>query len=107
MLGILPAPFPHGPWRRGSREGYGLHTFWWGGTGIRNPDLLLESQECNHYAMGATKTLYVSIFFAAIDTTFSPVAPVAVSFSPTASPPLHFYKIETISAVPFHLLLLL
>ncbi len=26
---------------------------WWGGTGIRTPDLLLESQECNHYATGA------------------------------------------------------
>ncbi len=26
---------------------------WWGGTGIWTPDLLLEIQECNHYATGA------------------------------------------------------
>ncbi len=30
---------------------------WWCGTGIRTPDLLLESQECNHYAMRAAPLL--------------------------------------------------
>ena len=30
----------------------GSKLFWWGSTGIRTPDLLLESQECNHYATG-------------------------------------------------------
>ncbi len=36
---------------------------WWGGTGIRTPDLLLESQECNHYATGAApETSFILIF---------------------------------------------
>ncbi len=49
-------------WRRGSWEGYGLQTFWWGGTRIQTWDLLLESQECNHYATGAARNKHIPTF---------------------------------------------
>ncbi len=35
---------------------------WWGGAGIWTPDLLLESQECNHYALVAAPKMFNFLF---------------------------------------------